>query len=97
MFNLVATIIIPTLALQLPLSSGHNGQAEYHPDLLGDNDIVEWSLERVPNPDATDHFVFETVHSLLQHWPNTRMRNGKRDPHLYLALARTYIRRQVTT
>ncbi|KAL1762060.1 hypothetical protein FB107DRAFT_199818 [Schizophyllum commune] len=37
---------------------------------------VEWDLEALPNENATGHLVFETVGSLLQHWPNTRMRNG---------------------
>ena len=37
---------------------------------------VEWDLEVLPNENATGHLVFETVGSLLQHWPNTRMRNG---------------------
>ncbi|KAL1744342.1 hypothetical protein HDZ31DRAFT_82752 [Schizophyllum fasciatum] len=36
----------------------------------------EWDLEILPNENATGHLIFETVGSLLQHWPNTRMRNG---------------------
>ncbi|KAF8833174.1 hypothetical protein BDN67DRAFT_986195 [Paxillus ammoniavirescens] len=33
-------------------------------------------MDDIPNPNATGHLVFETVNSLLQRWPNTRMRNG---------------------
>ncbi|KAG8213368.1 hypothetical protein J3R82DRAFT_11859 [Butyriboletus roseoflavus] len=75
LFSLIATVL-PTLAAQVPLGSGHHWQAEHYPAILRDDDIAEWSLDKLPNPDATDHLVFETVHSLLQHWPNTRMRNG---------------------
>ncbi|KAJ7176464.1 hypothetical protein C8R46DRAFT_943392 [Mycena filopes] len=35
-----------------------------------------WALETAPESDATGHMIFNTVHSLLQHWPNTRYRNG---------------------
>ncbi|KAG6330331.1 hypothetical protein ID866_8758 [Astraeus odoratus] len=34
------------------------------------------TLDEPPNINSTGHLVFETVNSLLQHWPNTRMRNG---------------------
>ncbi|KAI6004340.1 hypothetical protein EDC04DRAFT_2611669, partial [Pisolithus marmoratus] len=43
---------------------------------LFDSDPTRWNFEDLPIPNATGHLVFETVHSLLQHWPNTRMRNG---------------------
>ncbi|KAG6328520.1 hypothetical protein ID866_10569, partial [Astraeus odoratus] len=38
--------------------------------------MKSWQLEVAPHPNSTDHLVFETVYSLLQHWSNTRMRNG---------------------
>ncbi|KAF9244467.1 hypothetical protein BU15DRAFT_31210, partial [Melanogaster broomeanus] len=41
-----------------------------------DDDHANWSLGELPNPNATGHLVFETVNSLLQEWPNTRLRNG---------------------
>ncbi|KAG9314901.1 hypothetical protein JVU11DRAFT_4007 [Chiua virens] len=44
--------------------------------IFGGNDPAEWDLHKLPHPHATDHLVFETVRSLLQNWPNTRMRNG---------------------
>ena len=71
LLNLIAPVLVPTLAAQMSL-----GFADRHPQ---DED---WSPDILPNPNATHHLVFETVHSLLQHWPNTRMRNGKRSVRL---------------
>ncbi|KAJ4470955.1 hypothetical protein J3R30DRAFT_1142612 [Lentinula aciculospora] len=36
----------------------------------------DWDLNVPPSENATGHFVFQSVSSLLQHWPNTRYRNG---------------------
>ncbi|KAJ7485239.1 hypothetical protein B0H11DRAFT_2173093 [Mycena galericulata] len=36
----------------------------------------EWNLNTLPNPNSTGHLVFDTVSSLLQHWPNTRYHSG---------------------
>ncbi|KAF5354522.1 hypothetical protein D9757_014013 [Collybiopsis confluens] len=41
-----------------------------------ENDDKLWDIKILPNVNATGHLVFETVNSLLQHWPNTRYRNG---------------------
>ena len=42
------------------------------------NDTEHWKLSEKPNlNDTTSNFIFETVNSLLQHWPNTRYRNGE--------------------
>ena len=81
-FSLVASVLVPALAVQVPLVSNHRWQDE-HSAILGGDDRTEWSLDKIPNPNATDHLVFETVHSLLQRWPNTRMRNGERSVCLY--------------
>ena len=70
LFSLVASALVPALAVQVPLVSSHRYKHSA-------DDRAAWSLDDFPNPNATDHLVFETVHSLLQHWPNTRMRNGK--------------------
>ncbi|KAF8126987.1 hypothetical protein EV363DRAFT_1173187 [Boletus edulis] len=67
LFSLVATVLVPTLAVQVPLRT-----VTANPNIKNE----EWDLDKLPDPNATDHLVFETVHSLLQHWPNTRMRNG---------------------
>ncbi|KAF9236706.1 hypothetical protein BU15DRAFT_76666 [Melanogaster broomeanus] len=61
-------------AAQVPLRSSHS---DWQSTSFGDKDsLANWSLDEPPNPNATDHLVFETVNSLLQHWPNTRLRNG---------------------
>ncbi|KAJ7730849.1 hypothetical protein DFH07DRAFT_848133 [Mycena maculata] len=36
----------------------------------------EWNLNVLPNPNSTGHLVFDTISSLLQHWPNTRYHSG---------------------
>jgi hypothetical protein len=69
LLSLVAPVLVLALAAQGPL-----GFTEWHKE--------DWSPNIRPNPNATDHLVFETVHSLLQHWPNTRMRNGKQSVYL---------------
>ncbi|KAJ7148669.1 hypothetical protein C8R43DRAFT_514042 [Mycena crocata] len=35
-----------------------------------------WDLTLLPSLNATHNLIFDTVSSLLQHWPNTRYRNG---------------------
>ncbi|KAI5995278.1 hypothetical protein F5J12DRAFT_922472 [Pisolithus orientalis] len=43
----------------------------------GDHDsLANWRLDHPPSVNSTHHLIFETVGSLLQQWPNTRMRNG---------------------
>jgi hypothetical protein len=40
---------------------------------------VNWLWEDIdapPDANATGHLIFDTVNSFLQHWPNTRYRNG---------------------
>ena len=66
LLSLVAPVLVLALAAQVPL--GYHQQDDHSED---------WNLDTLPNPNATDHLVFETVYSLLQHWPNTRMRHGK--------------------
>ncbi|KAH0831158.1 hypothetical protein J3R83DRAFT_13734 [Lanmaoa asiatica] len=70
---LVTTFLVYVIATQVPLHSSH---AVWQPATLDDEHLGDWSLNTTPNPNSTDHLVFETVHSLLQRWPNTRMRNG---------------------
>ncbi|KAG2093514.1 uncharacterized protein F5147DRAFT_840458 [Suillus discolor] len=36
----------------------------------------QWRLEEGPIENTTGNLIFDTVHSLLQRWPNTRYRNG---------------------
>jgi hypothetical protein len=49
-------------------------------------DDSSWRLDEPPPANATGRFVFETMNSLLQHWPNTRYRNGKQRPGMSLTL-----------
>jgi hypothetical protein len=61
-------------ATQVPLGYSNS---DWRPPAVADDDLANWNMDDLPNPNATGHLVFETVNSLLQHWPNTRMRNGK--------------------
>ncbi|KAG1779206.1 hypothetical protein EV702DRAFT_1091068 [Suillus placidus] len=36
----------------------------------------QWRFDEGPPENATGNLIFDTVYSLLQHWPNTRYRNG---------------------
>lgn len=73
---LVVSVLLPALAIQVPLGSGDRWK-DKHPAVLSDDDPTEWSPDTIPNPNTTDHLVFETVYSLLHIWPNSRMANGK--------------------
>ena len=72
---LVTAFITHVFATQIPFHFGH--AAVWQPATFNDEDLGDWSLDALPNPNSTDHLVFETVHSLLRRWPNTRMRNGE--------------------
>lgn len=70
--------------------------------LAGNNHdaLADWQLDKPPGVDSTGHLIFETVNSLLQHWPNTRMRNGGvslRHSSSVTSLTRVHDERQVTT
>lgn len=61
------------LALLAPAPAALAGQAPFASARLPAGD---WSFARAPPANATGHLIFDTVRSLLQHWPNTRYRNG---------------------
>ncbi|KAJ6577751.1 hypothetical protein B0H19DRAFT_1121283 [Mycena capillaripes] len=65
-------IAIPfaTHAVQIPLQLPPSQTATLNSDLLWED------LSSVPDANATGNLIFEGVNSLLQHWPNTRYRNG---------------------
>jgi hypothetical protein len=88
LLTLIAPVPVLTLAAQVPLGFA---DSNWH---WQDED---WSLGTLPNPNATDHLVFETVHSLLQHWPNTRMRNGKPSVRSSSAFPRTHVLQVITS
>ncbi|KAF9007433.1 hypothetical protein BDQ17DRAFT_1350634 [Cyathus striatus] len=41
-----------------------------------ESDIDLWNLHDAPFENSTSHLIFDTINSLLQHWTNTRYRNG---------------------
>ena len=59
---LAASIGMQADAIQIPLQySSH----------------ISWDFFEKPSRNSTSHLIFDTVNSFLQHWPNTRYRNGK--------------------
>ncbi|KAJ7134072.1 hypothetical protein C8R43DRAFT_640074 [Mycena crocata] len=63
------------LAIYLPFTI-QTAQIPFVQNDLFDGDEPWDNLNARPGPDTTSHLIFETVNSLLQHWPNTRYRNG---------------------
>jgi hypothetical protein len=45
--------------------------------ILDNGSISEQPWYALPGPNATGNFVFQTITSLLQHWPNTKYDNGE--------------------
>lgn len=83
LWHVVVTVsaLQSVFATQVPLYPIDGGRGDTHlsfayPGSYGSSNLPRWRLDEPPNPNATSNFVFETVHSLLQHWLNTRMRNG---------------------
>ncbi|KAG1723566.1 hypothetical protein EDB19DRAFT_1952044 [Suillus lakei] len=90
LLTFVGCFALPSLAAQVPLGLPPHGQPSLElgsastirpydsaSPLNSDSlDLSPWQLDEPPPANATGHFVFETVNSLLQHWPNTRYRNG---------------------
>ena len=73
--TIIFLVNVTVIATQVPFHPSH---VEWQPAILNDEHLASgWNLNTAPNPNFTDHLVFETVHSLLQRWPNTRMRNGE--------------------
>ena len=38
---------------------------------------ISWNFFEKPSQNSTSHLIFDTVNSFLQHWTNTRYRNGQ--------------------
>ncbi|TFK69279.1 hypothetical protein BDN72DRAFT_617836 [Pluteus cervinus] len=66
---------LSTSALGAPFSSSPIATPPRTGPLI-EVDVDLWNLSARPSVDSTSHLVFDTVASLLQHWPNTRYRNG---------------------
>lgn len=71
---LAALVPIPAGGQQLPVRIPSWPQASKP---VHKNDVALWDLDAGPPPNSTWHLIFDTVSSLLQHWPNTRYRNGE--------------------
>ena len=54
------------------------------------SDLESWDLTEGIHTNSTSNFVFETVNSLLQHWSNTRYRNGKVSFTSHFSVTRTH-------
>jgi len=74
---LVFLAVERVLTAQIPLSYREDSQhLDFYHSHLGDHH-VQWDLDEPPAVNATGNLVFETANSLLQHWANTRYRNGR--------------------
>ena len=96
--SLFSLFLVPSLTSQVTFKSGSNPywKTEKDQDVLCDEDRTKWNLNKPPNPDGTDHLIFETVYSLLQLWSNTRMRNGERRVHLLQVVEHTFLLQATT-
>ncbi|KAJ6468972.1 hypothetical protein DFH09DRAFT_1222060 [Mycena vulgaris] len=67
LFFLLAILGRVTGADQIPFRGG---------PIRAPSDELWKDLNGRPDANSTAHLIFDTVNSLLQHWPNTRYRNG---------------------
>ncbi|KAE9392261.1 hypothetical protein BT96DRAFT_888117 [Gymnopus androsaceus JB14] len=63
-------------AAQIPFIAPHETSTSAVPFAGLENQSDNWDINVSPNENATGHLIFETVSSFMQHWPNTRYRNG---------------------
>ena len=84
----LTALVFSARAVQVPLQSNYRWQ-DNPKGILGVDKPTQWSLDEIPNSNATDHLVFETVYSLLQQWPNHRMKNGMRSVFRWSLVERT--------
>ncbi|KAG0698834.1 hypothetical protein DFH29DRAFT_877699 [Suillus ampliporus] len=81
--SLVAALSLGSTALalhsQFPVNTA--GETGVRPlDIVNLNSFSsnpeQWNFDEGPAENATGNLIFDTVNSFLQHWPNTRYRNG---------------------
>ena len=60
---LLASVAYALASVQIPLQLAH------------EDPQLDWDTE--PDVDATGHFIFNSVSSLMQRWPNTVVRPGE--------------------
>ncbi|KAJ7449315.1 hypothetical protein FB451DRAFT_1053461 [Mycena latifolia] len=61
--------VVLAFLIPFPTSAAQSAQTPFHVD-------SSWDFDVAPNVSATGHLIFDTISSVLQHWPNTRYRNG---------------------
>ncbi|KAF8194763.1 hypothetical protein K438DRAFT_2127967 [Mycena galopus ATCC 62051] len=72
-------LILALLLFLLHRISAQASQRPFHavsPRSASSNADLTWDLGASPDTNCTASLIFDTVNSLLQHWPNTRYRNG---------------------
>ncbi|KAL0069445.1 hypothetical protein AAF712_003470 [Marasmius tenuissimus] len=74
-FKLGLLTLSVALLLRLGLSAGNPDSSILKLRPQG-KELHAWNLSTPPDPSDTGHLVFNTVHSLLQNWPNIRYRHG---------------------
>jgi hypothetical protein len=67
------------------VTDSNTENASPHPASLS-SDAEQWNFHEGPRENTTCNLIFDTVHSFLQHWPNTRHRNGAFIFRSFLAL-----------
>ncbi|KAJ7440943.1 hypothetical protein FB451DRAFT_1355500 [Mycena latifolia] len=73
---LVFSAVVVAVLIALPLASPPRQIPLQRVSPDSESLTLDWNLETTPDANWTGHLIFDTVSSLLQHWPNTRYRNG---------------------
>ncbi|KAK0203741.1 hypothetical protein DFS33DRAFT_1431675 [Desarmillaria ectypa] len=73
---LVLPVARSAYAVQIPFHLKPALQKEAEFPLPVDASSTNWDFNVKPSVNSTSHLIFDTVSAFLQHWPNTRYRNG---------------------
>lgn len=73
---LVLPAVGSVYAAQIPFHLKAALQKEAELPLPVDEFSTKWDFNVKPSVNSTSHLIFDTVSAFLQHWPNTRYRNG---------------------
>ncbi|KAF7363139.1 hypothetical protein MVEN_00666400 [Mycena venus] len=76
MFLVCSAVVVVAVLIVLPLASPPRQIPLQRVSPDSESLIRDWNLETTPDTNWAGHLIFDTVSSLLQHWPNTRYRNG---------------------
>ncbi|KIK71463.1 hypothetical protein GYMLUDRAFT_52541 [Collybiopsis luxurians FD-317 M1] len=85
--QLAATALAVCVATWATLSSHSGSSVAFSSDLYAQQSLTmntpaQWDVNISPSENATEHLIFQSVSSLLQHWPNARYRNAWADSDL---------------